>query len=267
MAWCLPGTSKCEWVDLRHFVHHLNSTQSASYRLARCLDVSDRSAKQPEVLLEGDGDIPAVIERKAVVWPPDALKFHRTEHQIADFVMATLSEPFADGLYELGIASASLRGSGVHLKSLAERLARTALGAHQEIRENGYASGGEPIPWWCRVIPPQERDESMPNRGLGVQIAQSPDLSAYAPDDSLLDEVRSVLAARLKDAVEKFGDYSDHLRIILLEFYGDIDDLPEASIRDLMARLDLPDAIDQVWVALLEWVTDDDTRTVYERLR
>jgi hypothetical protein len=137
MSWCLPLNSKCEWADLRDFVRHLNTSGLGSYRLAACLDVSDSTKKQPEVLLRGSGDTTAVIERKAVVWPPDALKFHRTEHEFTDRVRENLRDHSWDKLYELKVHLESLRGNKTEIKSMADAISDSIINNIHEIEHQG----------------------------------------------------------------------------------------------------------------------------------
>ena len=76
MHWdCMPS-SKCEPLHLRPFIRFYNRTNNTNYVLKECLDVKDRSSKQPEALyIDKNCQKPRlVVERKAIVWPKDAQK-------------------------------------------------------------------------------------------------------------------------------------------------------------------------------------------------
>ena len=62
-----PSSTKCEWRDLSHFVKKYNSENSESFDRTRCLDVEDRSSKQPEVLCKNESGETLVIERKSLL--------------------------------------------------------------------------------------------------------------------------------------------------------------------------------------------------------
>ena len=53
---------KCEWnKGLKDFANQFNETYGKDYSLSKCLDISKKETKQPEVLLEASGDQPMVI--------------------------------------------------------------------------------------------------------------------------------------------------------------------------------------------------------------
>jgi len=96
MFGCLPPSGKCEGANLKEFAEQLSDSLGARYGLAKCLDVSDRTKPQPEVLLRSTGDKCVVIERKVIVWPPDYLKFLRSEREFCDSFLAKVNPSFQE---------------------------------------------------------------------------------------------------------------------------------------------------------------------------
>ena len=83
---CLTPGGSCEWFHIRDFVNTFNAIHRTSYVRSQCLDVYGednqqpaQTPKRPEVLLECEGEVPIVIERKAVVWPSDFQRNHSKE--------------------------------------------------------------------------------------------------------------------------------------------------------------------------------------------
>jgi hypothetical protein len=64
MFWCLPPSGKCEWANLKAFAEEINSTIGIQYRLSKCLDISDSSKPQPEILLEVQGNSAWLLSAK-----------------------------------------------------------------------------------------------------------------------------------------------------------------------------------------------------------
>ena len=114
---CLVPSGHCEWFHLRDFVVKFNAINGTSYVRSECLDVyggenqhPGQTPKRPEVLLESDGEIPLVIERKAVVWPSKHQSDHSKEHQLLKDVDDAVREDFSDNLYQLSVWEIDLKG-------------------------------------------------------------------------------------------------------------------------------------------------------------
>ena len=121
---CFPPQEKCEWANLIGFVQKYNDTYGKSYVRTACPDVEDNNSKQPEVLLEAEGEIPIVIERKTIVWPRDYFSDHANEHDFRKTFWAAMDEEFDDALYELTVQAAFLQGkTKKQVKEDAERIA------------------------------------------------------------------------------------------------------------------------------------------------
>ena len=179
--WCFPPDSKCEWVDLRSFVKKYNRTHAKTYCRSACLDVESRNDSEPEVLLVAPDEIPIVIERKSVVWPPEHFAGHRNEHDLLHTFVGALcsrSDPFSDDVYQLVVNAISLAGrSKRDVHGVATRIADVVLAHQGEARSSGGIARAEPIPWRFRPVPSCERDESVPTRGIGIVVEVDIDLA------------------------------------------------------------------------------------------
>jgi hypothetical protein len=151
---------------------------------------------------------------------------------------------------------------------IVDRLYRAVLGSINDVSKRRYLHSNNPIEFHLKIISDNERGYSMPSNGLVVSIYKSMsvmyDHNFYEQD---MIEIKQIITERLYDASTKFSSYHDSLKIVLLEFYGEIDELPEETIRELVGDIELPQLIDEVWSVRQEWVSDDETEPVYERLR
>lgn len=269
MFWCLPPNGKCEWANLREFVRHFNETHGSTYSLSRCLDVSDSSRSQPEVLLEAEGEVAMVIERKVIVWPPDYLKYHRWEDWFMRLAAEGLSSHFADGLFVLEVPTTAIRGSKGQIRQNADRIVGQVL-ANKDLALRRHGIGGRsPIPWRFRPVLDFERDATMPKKGVGV-ILIGDSLDGQITPEKLqvaLNGVSTELARQLVASSRKFSSYEGCLRLVVLECYSDLLLLNDEDVGRLVVNANLPTNVDQVWHAKPEWVSESDWQVVYERLR
>ena len=81
------------------------------------------------------------------------------------------------------------------------------------------------------------------------------------------DQTKKMLERQLAEAEPKFISYVDHLKVVVLEFYGDRDLLGEDDARQMIKEVELPALIDEVWMARHEWVSEWDFEIGYERAR
>ena len=119
-----------------------------------------------------------------------------------------------------------------------------------------------------------ERDDFPPNAaGVGINVMESV-WSIWSSDDSQEDyEVvkpgySGEFERAASAAAEKFTNYGDHLKLLLVQFHGEggsvLDDEDEMSI---IQSAELPERIDQVWLARHEWVNASDFEVAWERAR
>ncbi len=271
---CLPPQGKCEWQHLRGFVSHLNTIDGKSYTRSRCLDVENRKGEEPEVLLESPNEISVVIERKSVVWPREYLRDHGNEHCLGDIVFARLDDLFRDSAYQLAYNEVSLKGKKKReVEEIAKQITSTVLSDLTGAKSPRGIGNRKPIPWRLRPLDPRERNESTPEVGLGITVwgEIEPD---YTPSEILQRQAvaKSGYAREFeraaKKAARKFVSYSDCLKLLLVQFYGSSSLLVlEEDIIDVIQSAQLPNLIDQVWVAQQDWISLDDYEIAWRRIR
>lgn len=274
-----PG-HRCEWKggNLQEFVSQYNQKCGISYVLAECLDTPKAGAqqpgiKQPEILLKGSrGEKPMVIERKQVVAESYAVH-HGNLHVLYDMIPEALAHHFGDALYTLELDDESLAGKRKKdVQAAAREIAGHVIANREGVRGGAVIGGRRPFPWRFAKVPAHARDDNAPEIGIGVQIHGSDVLgdeprSAVQRIEEAYAETKRVLEKRLAEAGPKFISYQDHLKVVVLEFYGDRSLLDEDDAKRMIAEVALPALIDEVWVAQHSWISEWDYEIGYERVR
>ena len=274
---CFPPQEKCEWFHLREFVDRYNSSRGKAYTLTACLDVEGRSDKEPELLLNAPGETPIVIERKSVVWPREEyFADHRNEHDLHDLFVdriRSLGDPFTDSVYQLTVNARSLRGKRKRdVERLAEQIADIVLSDHDTAKSPRGIGSREPIPWRFRPLSRGERDESVPETGIGLVVWEEPEPSEPSEIRQRIETAKAGYASEFERsaqaAAEKFVKYSHCQKLLLVQFCGDGSGwLQDEDIVEIIKSAPLPQMIDQVWLACPEWVSDYDHEVTWEHVR
>ncbi len=262
---CLPPTGPCEWRELRPFVVAFNKRHGTSYSRSKCLDIEIRDRPAPEVLIEAPGKPPIVIERKSIVWPPEEhLSNHSNEHHLLGYFAAELrsqGDDFRDSLYLLSVQATSLAGRADRdIAATAGDIARIVSSDPDKAKSTHGIARSSPIAWNFRAAREWERDETTPTRGIGILIDES---TEYDDSAEFLRRRASALSGfseefdrQARSAARKFSDYTECLRLLLVQFFGDIELGPtEDEIKSMIVGSQLPEGIDQVWVADKNWVS------------
>lgn len=269
---CLPPHGKCEWRHLQGFVQRFNSLYEKSYYRSQCLDVEIRDSPQPELLLDAPGEISIVVEHKSIVWPKHILEDHSKEHCFGDCVTRLLNDTFNDSMYRLTVYAESLHEKnkkevGNHGEQIACAILADPITAKLP---NGIA-GKLPIPWRFRLVPSSENDYAYPKSGTVVNV-----LGRFQSFGQPADNTESVAAKNgfagefwrsANAAAEKFATYSDCLKLLLVQFYGDDWVVSDDDVAAIIQASKLPEAIDQVWLGLPEWISDDDCEVEWNLVR
>jgi len=259
------GTGGCEWLGgaLNAFVSHYNATIGTDYELTKCLDIvkiSGATPKEPEVLLtdRATGN-QMVIERKSVVWPKTYIHQHQLEHEFANLIWKVANAAFLDDSYTLTVnqrefsrlTSRQIREAGNEIGDQVSRLSPTQL----PVRKKGLIS------WSLRKSAPGEEETER----RGIVVSQVGEMSFDDPD---FDEARAgmpaEIQAQLTAAAAKFSEYSNHLRLVLLDFYSN--ELWEDDVPPMMNAILVPDTVDEIWRTIRDWVSEDEYEVGYERL-
>ena len=271
---CLPPDTICEWASLRDFVGHYNSLRGTAYRRTACLDVEKGNTKEPEVLLEAQGEIPIVIERKSIVWPPgrEYLADHHKSHQLlADFVrrLNLRDNPFTESPYQLTVKARDLKGKGQRqVARYAAELADMVLSNPTNAKSERGIANSDPIKWCFRALSPDEIDETIPGTGIGIEVWED-ELSESGDNRIRIEEGYAKEFNRwTENAAEKFAQYAHCRKLFLVQFFGDSSAwLGDQEIVEMIEAAHLPKMIDEVWVARQEWVSLNDYEIAWEHIR
>ena len=276
---CSPPQHKWEWRHCRGFVEQYNTAYGKAYSRSKCLDVEATSAKgqdtpaAPELLLEAPKEHPMVIERKCVAWPPDYFFNHSNEDEIFKRVVERLRGEFSDSLYQLTVKKESLSGKRKReVIDIAAHVARVVLKNPVRSKSEYGIGSQQPIPWRFRPLSFYERDESMPDSGVEVVIESGWDWSDLSQISTKREVAKAGYSGELsrlaKDAEKKFADYTGCLKILLVEFYGDESSwIGDDDFIGIIQSAQLPEVIDQVWVARQECVSENGYEIAWQRAR
>lgn len=271
MFWCYPPHARCEWQNLRTFVARYNELNGSAYQRDACLDVSNRSRKEPEILLKDDAGHGMVIERKCVCWPEDYIRWHNKEHLFSDCIHARLAGCTRDGVYLLCVRAKDLHGRDQDVRRIADAVADRVIADIEQAKGTAGVRSGRPVPWSFSPLPEAWRDEDDPPVGLGVQVEDDwTSFDAYAfgctrrlAQSELTDEV----ARHLQASRAKFAHYGECRKVVLLEFYGKASDfLAEEEVGQLVRSQGLPE-IDEIWMGRPEHLSNTEWRVIYNRVR
>ena len=273
---CIPPQNKCEWANLKEFVADYNRARNKDFRLVACLDRENSGSKEPEVLLKTTSGEYMVIERKSIVWPSgnSTMAEHNREHELFDrFVhrLESSGHTFRDGLYVLMVWERDLKGlkeKGVI--EVAEQIAGTVLANRLESGPlPNTISGRKPIRWRFRVVGRGERTDDAPEVGLGYTVnLDSHPLESSAEVEEMTRGYAREVERQAIAAKEKFTKYAHCRRLFLVQFFGDGSFwLGDEEIADIIRSAELPEAIDEVWVAGQEWVALDEYEVVWNEVR
>ena len=270
---CLPPDSKCEWAHLHRFVTLFNSQRGKAYKKEACLDRENPGQKEPEFLLRAPGETPLVIEHKSISWPPYHLSDHSNEHELFERIVEALRAQFNDSVYQLTINEEFLTGKRKRdVQEIAKQIVETILSVEDVARTERGIRCREPIPWEFRPLDPSEKDETTPKTGIGISVVGS---DKWGDPAKILARNESAKAGYLEelerlamDAGKKFAKYANFQRILVVQFHGDDSFyLDDEDIAGIVKSADIPDAIDEVWVANHEWVSIDDYVVTWELVR
>ena len=150
--------------------------------------------------------------------------------------------------------------------AFAKEIAEAVRGSIQHIRD-GYRLGSDVSGrrWSC-CLDGEERavSEGEPSTGLGVRWC-SPWSGLLLPDEVpalFREEVQRLLAS----TVEKFRGYPNARGILLLDPHGSIRYTGDRWLSRVLQVASVPCAIGEVWLAIHDWVPDQDQGWTFERL-
>ncbi|MEH2157607.1 hypothetical protein [Nostoc sp.] len=248
--------NKCEWEKgLRDFAIQFNEAFGKDYSLSKCLDISKRDSKQPEVLLEASGDKPMVIECKKIVYPPKYYEQHRHFHKFfqyfSDSYNRDLKPVLTQDVYEIGINENALyQNKEQKLPSISNQIVAHVLQHIEDFYVSNQICSAEPIPWCFRQVPENERDDESYKSGL--RLSGSAKSLSYQFDKlaEAEEEIAKQLTKNLSQTDKKFQEYANCLKILVIEICGDILSIPAPEvIASIIENASIPPSVDQIWLA------------------
>lgn len=245
---CIPGSFKCEWRDLRHFVAHYNSVNGTSYERHSCLDVEIRNCAQPEVLCRHESN-EIVLERKTITWPEDYIEQHTKMHDLVDTLLERLPDFVGPNPTTLRIPHVNEPNASSR-RAQAEALISEITSRRDELRTKGITSGTYPFPWSLCFDGECDRDDHEPASGLRIETGDL-FLTDQIDPNSPPARLDALIRRNLESAKKKFSGYCDAKRILVLQ-------LIPSSLTHLLDREwwedyfrahPTPPEIDEVWAA------------------
>ena len=277
---CLVPGGHCEWFHLRDFVVKFNAINGTSYVRSACLDVygeenqhAGQIPKRPELLLECEGEVPLVIERKAVVWPSTHQRDHSKEHQLLDDVADVVREEFSDKLYELSFRETDLEDkSQKQVREFAGQIGGLVVPNAGTAKSPGGIGGHPPIRWGFRPLAPHEIDEPncVPGICSRVNISSSWDLNAdefRLRREDALKGFTERFHREANKAAPKFDDFTECKKLFVVQCFGERDAVNDEDIVGIIKESQLPKQIDEVWLTGREWVSLEDYELVWGQVR
>jgi hypothetical protein len=256
---------KCEWLaegGLSEFVAHYNREIGSSFSHTECLDIvriAGVTPKRPEVLATDPKGRRMVIERKSVAWPADYIERHAAEHELTNLIARQAGDRFHDNCYVLELSDMDLEQLNVGgLKKVGKELGNVVA----QLRKSDLpVRGKKPVRWAFRKAYFGEHDGYF---GIVISMTKSMGRESVDASESAKIGTASALRRRLEEAALKFSDYADARKVVLLDFYGT--ELDEEDIPPLLDRGAVPNSIDEIWMSVRDWVSDEDFEIGYQSI-
>ena len=277
---CLTPGGSCEWFHLKDFVDFMNTTNGTSYIRSKCLDVYGpddkqpaQARKRPEVLLESGGEVPIVIERKAVVWPSDFQRDHSKEHDLPEHVANIVGEEFNDSTYQLAFYADDLKRKNKGLVAgFGDQIGHVIISNITKSKSSRGIGSRKPIRWGFRPLAHCEIDEPNPTVGIRslVRLTSSWDLKPLEfrqSRESALAGFAERFVREENKAEKKFDDYCNCKKLLVVQFFGESCSVKDEEIVEIVKKAQLASHIDQVWLTGREWVNPYDYQLAWERVR
>lgn len=261
---CLPESGGCERHRTDPFVEHLNAIEGMKFRHVACLDLIYRNSRQPEALyIDAETRAQLVIERKNVIWPPDYAACHKNDHVLAEALAKHLSDITA--VYPISIhLGPSPRAPRHELVSLAQAIS-TQIRSELEILRLGKSvrsrTGG--LSWRCTLDPEDRVDFGPPETGLLVQWSGE---DSFMLPSRLPRDLAASIQSMFDATVDKFRSYPHARGILLVDQFGELRYSGEWWWSEVFESIPVPAGISEVWLALYDWLSDDEEGWMFERL-
>jgi hypothetical protein len=194
-----------------------------------------------------------VIERKVFPFPSSRIREHQLWHEFSNKIFERLSDVFSDSLYMLEIKDTDMPTSKQEILKLVDRITSDVLKHEKDLKtsEEVFLDGtDDPNPWSFLRVSSMDREDAPIDYGVGVRLINS--LRFYDTqqvNDSVL-LVQSELSKIIRRSVPKFENYSDCVRILILEPHTNILSFLSDVFTPAIQPLEMPSNIDQIWLAV-----------------
>jgi hypothetical protein len=248
----MPDTGGCECSRLVELIAAINSRDGREFRHEFCLDRLERNTPQPEASFVDAADgTTMVVERKSLVWPPDAMARHRQDHRLASQLIQRLGEACRG--YPVGVYLPQLNRMRVNeVTAFGESIVSQVLPRLPRILAGGpgVGCGSHKEGWTWRVVKEDSEDREFmdePATGLVVRWeTEAEEVPSCSVTPGLISELKRLLRAVDK----KFRHHAGARRVLVMEGFGDARWLFEddwSAIRNLCS---LPESIDELWTCM-----------------
>jgi hypothetical protein len=181
----------------------------------------------------------------------------KNEHDFANVIWQQTKDQFRDD-YELTVSAEELgKLDSRSVKQAALEIA-SLLAGNPSLPIRSRTS----VPWHFRRA--KSYDDSGTRKGV-VVIRQDPmtTLEDFNQDDAIVGTTVA-MERELEKAATKFVRYEFARKVVLLDFCGD--DLCDEDVPHLLARITLPQSVDEIWMTKQVWISEDSFDTGFERL-
>jgi hypothetical protein len=264
---CLPDSGGCERGRTDPFVAHLNVLEDSHFEHEACLDVLDRTSPQPEALyVDTVTSVRMVIERKAIIWPPNYPQTHKNDHFLAQTVTEALRAICQDQLYAL-VLEPSVEGRPTEVDQFAKDVIRQVGQEIGLVRAGRSIGSRRPGRRWCfRLQNAWERYCHPLKSGLVVFWCPESDMPELCEPESIPEALQEVLRRIFASCSRKFAPYPDARKVLLIDPHGDLRHAPVDWFARLFGSYPPPKEIDFIWLGVYDWLLDDQQGWMFDKV-
>lgn len=264
---CAPLDCRCGHCEervLAPFVTHYNASTGKCFRFQRRLDVTGPTPQPEAEYADAVSGSSLVIERKSLVYPPDFVKFHRTQQDVSE----TIDERIRDVLdpqraYRLTLRT--IRGNRTSISNLVDEICgRIALELSHV--HDGYTIGERtPGNEWSFVEEQlSEREYFQPTTGLIFEFEGA--RGRFNPYFGIPDDLAREATRLFNTTSDKFASHADATRLLVLDTFGIANIMTDAGWDALFRAVSVPPNIDEIWMTKHANITDLACGWIFQRL-
>ena len=189
-------------------------------------------------------------------------------------VSSSVVDLFGDSVYEFEFYEKSLRSKKKReVEEFAVQIACFVRSNRAIAKSRRGISRSQPIPWRFHRLSPFEVEESGRKNGIVMTVSSgtwSDGLAEFQNGDD--EEAKAGYSEQFEvaaaNASEKFNEYSHCLKFLLVQFHGDSSfTLDDDEMVEIIQSANLPEMIDEVWVARQHWVSGDEYDLSWHHVR